>query len=121
MSETEKGKKDDIIKDSVSRLMKGSESAAMQAVDSATTVLKAGLNSAEELTTRASDILLNTTRRAVNAGNIVASDVREATKNMVKGTIQAASEIGGEVKEMASGAVGKGATTAKSEGKAKSE
>lgn len=121
MAEAEKRRKEDTIKDGVSRLIKDSEAAAVQAVDSAATVLRAGLDNAEELSTRASDLLLNTARKAISAGNIVAGDVREVTKNMVKGTIQAASEIGEEVKEMASGAVGKGTTTAKSEEKAKSE
>ncbi len=107
MAEAEKGRKEDTIRDGVSRLIKDSEAAAIQVVDSAATVLKAGLDNAEELSTRAGDLLLNTARRAINAGNIVASDAREVTKSMVKGTIQAASEIGEEVKEMASGALGK--------------
>ena len=120
MSETEK-KKDEIIKDGVSRAIKNSEIIAVQAVDSAAKVLKVGLDNAEELTAKAGDILLNTARKAINAGNIVAGDVREATRNMAKGSIDAASEIGGEVKKMASGVIGKSATAEKPEKEAKSE
>ena len=79
--------KEDVIRDSVSRVIKGSGDAAIQAVDMATMVMKAGLNSAEELTIKASDILLNTARRAISAGNIVAGDVREVTTKMVKETL----------------------------------
>ena len=118
MSETGKSKKDEIIKDSLSRVIKGSEEIAIQAVDSAANVLKAGLDNAEGLTIKAGDILLNTARRAVNAGSVVASDVREVTREVVKGTIQTASEIGDEVKATASKAAGKGASTGKAEEKA---
>lgn len=113
--------KKDVIGDSVSRAIKGSGDAAIQAVDMATMVMKAGLNSAEELTIKASDILLNTARRAIDAGNIVAGDVREVTTKMVKETLQAASEIGGEVKEAASDAIGKSSATEKPEKEAKPE
>ena len=121
MAEAGKEGKEEVIRDGVSKVIKGSGDAAIQAVDMATMVMKAGLNSAEELTIKASDILLNTARRAVDAGNVIASDVREVTKNMVKETLQAASEIGGEVKEVASDAIGKGAAAEKPKKEAKTE
>ena len=118
MAENEK---EDIIRDSVSRVIRDSGDAAIQAVDVATTVMKAGLNSAEELTIKASDILLNTARRAIDAGNIVAGDIREVTTKMVKETLQVASEIGGEVKEAANDAIGKSSVTEKPEKEAEPE
>ena len=57
MSETEK-KKDEIIKDGLSKAIKNSEAIAVQAVDSAAKVLKVGLDNAEDLTAKAGDILL---------------------------------------------------------------
>lgn len=78
--------KEDVIKDSVVKLIKGSEAVALQAVDSTASVLKAGLTSAEDLTVKAGDMLLNTARRTINAGAIVGKDVREATKSVLKET-----------------------------------
>ena len=46
MTEAGKEKRDDTAKDSVSRLIKGSEAAALQAVDSTTAVLRAGFDPA---------------------------------------------------------------------------
>ena len=99
-------RKEDFIKDTVTKVIKGSEAVAVQAVDSTRVVLKAGLTSAEELSAMAGDLLLNTTRRAISAGNIIGGDLREVTENMVKSTVRIASEIGGEIKESA----GKAAT-----------
>ena len=107
MSKIEEGKREDIIKDSMLKIIKGSEAIAMQAVDSASAVLKTGLDNAENLTVKASDILLNTARRAVSAGSTVGNDVREATTKMVKGAIRAASEVGGELKGVVGSAAGK--------------
>lgn len=120
MPKTGEGKREEIIKDSMLKVIKVSEAVALQAVESASAVLKAGLANAEDLTVKASDILLNTARKAVGAGSIVGSDACEATKNMVKGTIRAASEIGGELKEIASAAV-QGSPTAEKPEEAKSE
>jgi hypothetical protein len=104
MSETEVSKKE-IIRDGMIKMIKGSEAVATQAVDSTASVLRVGLANAEDLSAKASDILLNTARRAISAGTIVGNDVRDATKDMVKGAIHAASEIGSELKESASTAI----------------
>jgi hypothetical protein len=120
MPKTEEGR-EEIIKDSMLKIIKGSEAIALQAVDSAAAVLKAGLTSAEDLGAKASDILLNATRRVINAGNVVGGDVCEATKSMVKGTMRAASEIGSELKETVSTAIERKASAGKSEEKAESE
>lgn len=117
----EEGKKEEIIKDSMTRIIKGSEAVAIQAVDSAAEILKAGLDKAETLSMRASDILLSTARRTISAGSILGNDARAAAKNMVKGTIQAASEIGGELKGIVSGAVKSSKSAGKSEEGTKSE
>ena len=121
MPKIEEGTKEDIIKDSMVKIIKGSESVATQAVNSAAAVLKASLDNAEALSVRASDILLNTARRAVNAGNIVGNDICEATKNMVKGTARTASEIGSEIKGTVSTTVQSKTPAEKSEEKAGSE
>jgi hypothetical protein len=115
MSKIGEGKTEDIIKDNMLKIIKGSEAIALQAVDSATEVLKEGLTNAEVLGTKASDIMLNTARRTISAGNALGDDVREATKNAIKGTIRAASEIGDEVKGIVSAASGKPKEEAKSE------
>lgn len=114
MFKIEEGKKEEIIKDSILKIIKGSEVVAIQAVDSAAVVLKAGLTSAEDLSVKASDILLNTARRTINAGSIVGSDARATAKNMLKGAIYAASEVGGELKGIIR-AAGKSKEEAKSE------
>ena len=101
MSETGKEKKGEVIKDGVSKVIKGSEEIAIQLVDSAASVLKAGLDNAEGLTIKAGDILLNTARRAINAGSVVAGDVREVTKEVVKGKSQTASDIDDKAKTSA--------------------
>lgn len=121
MPKIEEGRKEEIIKDSMLKIIKGSEAIALQAVDSAAAVLKAGLANVEDLGVKTSDILLNTTRRAISAGNIVGSDVCEATKNMVKGTMRAASEIGSELKGSASAVVQSKAPAEKSKEEAESE
>ena len=94
----EDARKGDFIKDSMIKVIKGSEAIAVQAVDSTKTVLKAGLTGAEELSAQAGDLMLNAARRAINAGNIIGGDLFEATRNMVEGTVKAASEIGSEIK-----------------------
>ncbi len=95
----EDARKGDFIRDSVIKVIKGSEAVAVQAVDSTKTVLKAGLTGVEELGAQAGDLMLNAARRAINAGNIIGGDLFEATKTMVKGTVQAASEIRSETTE----------------------
>ena len=94
----EDARKGDFIKDSMVKVIKGSEAVAVQAVASTKAVLKVGLTGAEELGAQAGDLMLNTARRAINAGNIIGGDLFEATKTMVKGTVKAASEIGSEIK-----------------------
>ena len=113
MPEGGKTKRNDIVKDGVSRIIKDSEEVAVQAVNSAASVLKVGLDNAEELSIRAGDILLNAARRTIEAGNTLADDVHAATKNVVKNTVQTASEVGSEVGKMAGGVIKK--DTAKSE------
>jgi len=113
MSENKKDGTEEIIKDSVLKVVKGSEAVAAQAVDSAASVLKFGLEKADDLSAKAGDILLNTARRTVNAGVIVGSDVREATEKMVRGTIEVASKIGGDLKEAAGSAMKKKAPPVK--------
>jgi hypothetical protein len=121
MPKLEEGTKEDVIKDSVLKIIKGSETIATQTVNSTAAVLKASLDNAEALGVRASDILLSTARRAIDAGNVIGSDIREATKSMVKGTIQTASDIGNEIKGSASTSV-QGRTPAEEpEEKVKSE
>ena len=93
------GIKSGVIKDSVVGIIKFSESVALQAVDSATVVLKAGLDNAEALSARANDLVLNTIRRGIGAGSTIGDDVREIVKSKIKGTIQAASEISGTLKK----------------------
>lgn len=115
MSKIEEVRKEEIIKEGVLRIIKSSEAVALQAVNSATTVLEAGLANAEDLTVKASDILLNMARRAINAGSIVGGDAREAVKNMTKGTIRTASEISSELKEVISVAAKKSKEETKSE------
>ena len=95
-------KKEDFVKDTVTKMIKGSEAVAVQALDSTKVILKVGLTGAEELSAMAGDILLNTTRRAINAGNIIGDDLRDVTKKMVKDTVHVASDISGEVKESVS-------------------
>jgi hypothetical protein len=117
MTEVRKGQKDDIVKDSVSRLIKGSETAALQAVDSTTAILRAGLDSAEELSEKAGGLLLNNARRVLNVGNILAGEVCAMTKELLKGTAEAASEVGDEVKGAVGSIVGKNTTAVKSKEK----
>ena len=121
MSKIEEGMKKDIIKDGMLKIIKDSETVALQAVESAATVLKAGLTDAEDLSVKTSGILLNTARRTLNAGSTVGNDFCEATKNMVKGTINVASEIGGELKGVASAAVQGKTPKEKKEEEAKSD
>lgn len=113
MSESKKDSKEEIIKDSMLKVVKGSEAVAAQAVDSAASVLKFGLEKADDLSAKAGDILLNTARRAVNAGVIVGNDVREATEKMVRGSIKAAVAIGDDLKEVAGSAMKKKAPAVK--------
>ena len=121
MPKIEEGRKEGIIKNSMLKIIKGSEAIVLQAVDSAATVLGTGLASAEGLSAKASDILLNTTRRAISAGSTVGDDVREATKDMVRGTIRVASEIGSELKGAVGTTVEWKAPARKSKEEAKSE
>jgi|GEM_PF-3570970 len=121
MAKIEEGSKEEIIKDSMLKIIKGSEAIALQAVNSTAEVLKEGLASAEDLSAKASDILLNMARRAISAGSAVGDDVREATKNMVSGTIRVASEIGSELKGAVSTAVEIKAPGRKSKEEARSE
>lgn len=111
MSKIEEMKKEGIIKDTVFKIIKDSEDIAVQTVNSTSAVMKAGLASAEDISIRVSDILLNTARRIVSVGTIVGHDVREAAKNMAKGTIHTALEIGSELKVAANTAT-KGAASA---------
>ena len=97
MPKIEEGMKQDIIKDNMLKIIRGTEAITLQAVDSAASVLKAGLSSAEEVGTRAGGMLLDATRRTINAGSIVGSDICEAAKNIVKRTIKDASEIEREI------------------------
>jgi hypothetical protein len=121
MSEGKKGGKEDVIKDSMLKIVRGSEAVAAQAVDSAASVLKLGLEKADDLSAKAGDILLNTARRTINAGVIVGNDVREATEKMVKETIKTASEIGDDLKEAAVSATKKNVPAVKPKEEAKSE
>ena len=112
----EEVRKEDFIRDSMIKIIKGSEAVAVQAVDSTRAILKTGLASAEELSAMAGDLLLNTTRRAINAGSIIGGDLRDVTESVVKGTVRSASEIGGEVKHSVSKAkAGKSGEEAKEE------
>ena len=121
MSENKKGGKEEIIKDSMLKVVKGSEAIALQAVDSAASVLRVGLEKTEDLSAKAGDILLNTARRTINAGVIVGNDVREATEKMVKETIKTASEIGDDLKEAAVSATKKNVPSVKPKEEEKSE
>jgi len=121
MSEVEKGGKEEIIKDGMLKIVAGSESVAVHAVNSAAAVLRVGLNNAEDLSVRAGDILLNTARKAISSGSIIGNDVREATKNIVKESIRATSEIGNEVKNVVSTAVRKETSAGGAEEQAKPE
>ena len=94
----EEVRKEDFIRDSIIKIIKGSEAVAVQAVDSTRAILKTGLAGAEELSVMAGDLLLNATRRAINAGSVIGNDLRNVTGSMVKGTVRAASEIGSEMK-----------------------
>jgi hypothetical protein len=121
MAKIEEGGKEEIIKDSMLKIIKGSEAIALQAVDSTAEVLKEGLANAEDLSAKASDILLNVARRAISAGSTVGDDVRAATKNMVSETIRVASEIGDELKGAVGTTVQGKAPARKSKEEAKSE
>ena len=121
MSKSEEEKKEGIVKDRVIKAVKGSESVTLQAIDSAAAIARAGLDNAEDLSIRAGDVLLNATRRAINAGNNIGSDIRKVTKNMVKETIQATSEIRDELKKGAKIPAGKDIPAEESGDQAKSE
>jgi hypothetical protein len=101
MPENKKGGKEEAVRDGMIKLVKGSEFVAMQAVDSAASVLKFGLEKMEDLNAKASDVMLNKARRTINAGVIVGSDVCEATEKIAKETIRTASKIGSDLKEAA--------------------
>lgn len=116
MSEVKEEKKEEIIKDGMLKLIKDSEAVALQAVDSAALVLKSGLDNAEALSVKVSDLLLDTTRRALSVGSLVGSDVCEVAKGMVKGTIHTASEVGSELKEFTCATIHGKTPAGKSEG-----
>jgi len=98
MSKIEDIKAEGIIKDTASKVIKDTELIALQVVDSATTVIKAGIVNAEDISIKINDVLLNTARRAINSSSIIGIDVREATENMTKNVIHSAKEIKQELK-----------------------
>ncbi len=105
MSEVERVEKEEIIKDSMLKAIKGSEAVALQAVDSTATVIRAGLTNTANLSMMASDILLNTARKAIEAGSVIGRDICGATMNIAEDTMHAASELSGELKKSVSATV----------------
>lgn len=87
------GVKPDTLKNGVFEAIKFSESVALEAINSATTVARAGLESVESIADKSRDVILNTTLKTISAGNIVANDVRNVTTAMVKETIQSVSNL----------------------------
>lgn len=99
MSEDIREKKGEVIKDNLSSIISDTEVLAVQVVNSATAVLKTSLRNADEIGAMAGDLFLNTARRVVNTGSVIASDLHAATTNIIKNTVEAASEVGGNVKK----------------------
>jgi len=98
MSVVEETGKDDRIKDGMIKIVKNSETVALEAVSSAGTVIEAGLSTAERLGGKASNVLLGAARRTIEAGRIVGDDIRESAKHAVRDTIQSVADIGSTVK-----------------------
>ena len=105
MSVVEETGKDERIKEGMIKIVKNTETVALQAVDSAGTVIAAGLSTAERLGEKTSDILLVAARRTIEAGKIVGEDMRKSAKYAVKDTIQTVADIGSAVRNPAGAAV----------------
>lgn len=82
-----------IIKDGIIGIVKFSENVAIQAIESAKTVITAGLESANAINDKANAVILNSFRKTLDTGNILGSETRESLKNMVKDTIRNTKEI----------------------------
>ena len=115
MSVVEKTGKNERIKDGMIKIVKNSETVALQAVTSAGTVMEAGLSTAERLGEKTSNILLGAARRTIEAGKIVGDDVRKSAKHAVRDTIQTVADIGSTVKNPSSVTVIGSKNTPKSE------
>ena len=83
MSVVEETGKDERIKDGMVKIVRNTETVALQAVSSAGTVIEAGLSTAERLGGKANSILLGAARRTIEAGRIVGDDIRQSAKHAV--------------------------------------
>jgi hypothetical protein len=101
MSKIEESRIEEIITDKASKVIKSTESIALQVVDSAAVVMKAGLANMEDIGIRLNDMFLNTARRAINAGSTIGNDVRD----VAKGAIHIAVDVGSELKDATKAAV----------------
>jgi hypothetical protein len=93
MTKIEEEMKGDFIRDTMLRIIRGSETVALQAVDSAATVMKAGLDNAEQISIKTNEVALNAARRCVKAGTVVGNDINNAVVDMAKGAIKNAVEM----------------------------
>lgn len=83
----------EIIKDRIIGIVKFSENVAIQAIESAKTVINFGLESADAINDKANTVILNSFRKTLGTGNILGNEARESFKNMVKDTIRNTKEI----------------------------
>lgn len=82
-----------IIKDSILGIVKFSENVAIQSIESAKTVINAGLESAEAINDKANTIILNSFRKTLETRNIICKEAGESLKNIIGDTIKNAKEI----------------------------
>ncbi len=82
-----------VIKDGILGIVKFSESIAIQSIESARTVITAGLESVEAISDKANVVILNSTRKALETRSVICKEAGESVKNIIEDTIKNAKEI----------------------------
>lgn len=82
-----------IIKDGILGIVKFSENVAIQSIESAKTVITAGLESVEAINDKANTVILNSFRKALETRSLICKETGESLKNMIEDTIKNTKEI----------------------------
>lgn len=82
-----------IIKDSILGILKFSENFAIQSIESAKTVINAGLESVEAINDKANTVILKSFRKAIETRSIICKEAGESLKGTIEDTIKNAKEI----------------------------